>query len=194
MQGNLSLFCTSQIQLLLLRRVYSARGKIAMLKYATFDTQLCEIKVPRTVRRKGKYMWLENLKDLKKTKGMTSKQIAEATNIPESTIKRIFSGETDNPYVDTLRRIVAVLGGSLDDLFAESKIVVANTDLIEMQNKYDKLLEDHSIAQAECIALRDKTAFLEGEVKRLETAIAYCKKVISLQEEIIELHKKTDRN
>lgn len=139
-------------------------------------------------------MWLENLKDLKKTKGMTSEQIAEATNIPESTIKRIFSGKTDNPYVDTLRRIVAVLGGSLDDLFAETKIVVASTDLIELQNKYDKLLEDHSIAQAECIALRDKTAFLEGEVKRLETAIAYCKKVISLQEEIIELHKKTDRN
>ena len=135
-------------------------------------------------------MWLDNLKELKKDKGLTAKQIAEATNIPESTIKRIFSGDTENPYVDTLRRIVTVLGGSLDDLFAETKIVVANTDLIELQEKYDKLLGEYSNLEAENIALRDKTAFLEGEVKRLEVATAYCNKVISLQEEIIALHKR----
>lgn len=135
-------------------------------------------------------MWLDNLKELKKDKGLTAKQIAEATNIPESTIKRIFSGDTENPYVDTLRRIVTVLGGSLDDLFAETKIVVANTGLIELQEKYDKLLGEYSNLEAENIALRDKTAFLEGEVKRLEVATAYCNKVISLQEEIIALHKR----
>ena len=67
-------------------------------------------------------MWLDNLKDLKRKAGMSAKQIAEKTNLPERTVTRIFSGDTDNPYVDTLRRIVAVLGGSLDDIFAESKI------------------------------------------------------------------------
>ena len=39
-------------------------------------------------------MWLDNLKELKKSKGMTSKQIADATKIPEGTIKRIFAGGT----------------------------------------------------------------------------------------------------
>ena len=42
-------------------------------------------------------MWLDNLKEFKKAKGLTSKQLAEITKIPESTIKRIFAGETDNP-------------------------------------------------------------------------------------------------
>ena len=64
-------------------------------------------------------MWLENLKDLKKRTGMSSKQIAERTNLPERTVNRIFSGDTDSPYVDTLHRIVTVLGGSLDDILAE---------------------------------------------------------------------------
>ena len=52
-------------------------------------------------------MWLDNLKELKKSKGMTLTQIADATKIPESTIKRIFSGETTDPYVTTIHRIVS---------------------------------------------------------------------------------------
>ena len=47
-------------------------------------------------------MWLDNIKELKKAKGMSAKQIAEATKLPERTVTRIFSGDTDNPYVDTL--------------------------------------------------------------------------------------------
>ena len=66
-------------------------------------------------------MWLENLKTLKKEKGLSIKQIADKTNLPERTVNRILSGETDNPYVDTLHRIVTVLGGSLDDILAEFK-------------------------------------------------------------------------
>ena len=84
-------------------------------------------------------MWLDNLKDLKKSKGMSVKQIAEATNLPERTVSRIFSGDTDNPYVDTLHRIVSVLGGSLDSILADTKVVVGDTDLVTLQNEVDRL-------------------------------------------------------
>ncbi len=126
-------------------------------------------------------MWLDNLKDLKKKAGMSAKQIAEATNLPERTVTRIFSGDTDNPYVDTLRRIVAVLGGSLDDLFAESKIVVANTDMIALQAEYDKLSADASKLQAENVSLKDKVVTLEAELDRLRLTLEH-------KEEIIALH------
>ena len=69
-------------------------------------------------------MWLDNLKELKKQTRMSIKQIAEQTNLPERTVNRIFSGDTDNPYVDTLHRIVTVLGGSLDDILADTKVVL----------------------------------------------------------------------
>ena len=95
-------------------------------------------------------MWLDNLKELKKKTTMTTKQIAEKSNLPERTVARIFSGDTDAPRVDTLRQIVAVLGGSLDDLFAESGSVVANTDLIALQSEYDKLLNDFSNLLNQC--------------------------------------------
>lgn len=119
-------------------------------------------------------MWLDNLKELKKSSGMSAKQIADATHIPESTIKRIFAGDTDNPYVDTLRRIVAVLGGSLDDLFVESKMRVANTDLIALQAEYDKLAAETSDLRTEIVALK-------AELDRLRLTLEH-------KEEIIALH------
>ena len=119
-------------------------------------------------------MWLDKLKDLKKEAGMSAKQIAEATNLPERTVTRIFSGDTENPYMDTLRRIVAVLGGSLDDLFAESKMRVADTDLIALQTEYANL-------QAENVTLKDEIVTLTAELARLRLTLEH-------KEEIIALH------
>jgi transcriptional regulator with XRE-family HTH domain len=125
-------------------------------------------------------MWLDNLKDLKKQSGMSAKQIAEKTNLPERTVSRIFSGDTDNPYMDTLRRIVAVLGGSLDDLFAESKMVVANTDLIALQAEYDQLKAEFANLQDENVSLKDKNVALEIELDRLRLTLAHKEEIISL--------------
>ena len=87
-------------------------------------------------------MWLENLKELKKAKGLTTKQIADATKIPESTLKRIFSGETDDPYVSTVHRIVVALGGSLDHILADTNAVLSTQSFIEVKESAD-------VAQAE---------------------------------------------
>lgn len=126
-------------------------------------------------------MWLDNLKDLKKQAGMSAKQIAEKTNLPERTVSRIFSGDTANPLMDTLRRIVAVLGGSLDDIFAESKVRVTNTDLVTLQAEYDKLAAEASDLRAENVSLKDKNATLEVELDRLRLTLEH-------KEEIIALH------
>lgn len=125
-------------------------------------------------------MWLDNLKELKKKTTMSTKQIAEKSNLPERTVARIFSGDTDAPRVDTLRQIVAVLGGSLDDLFAESGSVVANTDLIALQSEYDKLLNDFSNLQAENVAMKDKVVSLEMENERLRLTLSHKEEIISL--------------
>ena len=131
--------------------------------------------------REDKNMWLDNLKELKKEKGMSTKQIAEATNLPERTVMRIFSGDTDNPYVDTLRRIVAVLDGSLDDLFAESKTVVGTKDLAVLQAEVDKLNADNGILAAENVILKDKIVTQNAEIDILRMKLEH-------KEEIIALH------
>ena len=126
-------------------------------------------------------MWLENLKELKKSKGMTTKQIADMTSLPERTVIRIFSGDTDNPYVDTLHRIVSVLGGSLDSILADSKAVVGNTDLTTLQDDVNRLNGEVTLLQAENSVMKDKIATLTAENDLLRMKLEH-------KEEIIALH------
>ena len=61
-------------------------------------------------------MKAEDLKKLKLERNLTTKQISELSGIPESTISRILSGQTDNPSFDTISAIVKAMGGSLDQM------------------------------------------------------------------------------
>lgn len=126
-------------------------------------------------------MWLDNIKELKKAKGMSSKQIAEATKLPERTVNRIFSGETDNPYVDTLHRIVTVLGGSLDDILADTKVVVGDVNLVTLQENVDVVTAERDLIIAENAILKDKVATLTAENDMLKMQLKH-------KEEIIALH------
>ena len=126
-------------------------------------------------------MWLDNIKELKKAKGMSAKQIAEATNLPERTVIRIFSGDTDNPYVDTLHRIVTVLGGSLDDILADTKVVVGDKNLALLQESIDAITAERDLIVAENAILKDKVTTLTNENEMLKMQLMH-------KEEIIALH------
>ena len=60
--------------------------------------------------------WLKKLREMKKESGKTSKDISEASGIPKSTIDKLFSGQTKEPYLSSVRSIVHYLGYTLDDL------------------------------------------------------------------------------
>ena len=127
-------------------------------------------------------MWLENLKELKKNKGMTSKQISDATGIPESTIKRIFAGDTDNPYVFTIRDIVTVLGGSLDRVLADTNAVLAPPSIVEVKETAD-------VVEAQRDLLAVKNDMLEAKITALTTENELLKKELQHKEELLALHK-----
>lgn len=126
-------------------------------------------------------MWLDNLKELKKAKGMTCKQISNATNIPESTIKRIFSGDTDNPYVDTVRRIAIALDSSLDEIFAETKVVVATETLAEVQ-------ENAVAVEAEKEVIEVKNDMLEAKITAMTMEIELLKKELQHKDELLAVY------
>ena len=113
-------------------------------------------------------MWLENLKELKKAKGMTCKQISDATKIPESTIKRIFAGETDDPYVSTIHRIVTVLGGSLDHILADTNAVLSTESLVEVKESAGVVEAERDLVLAELEMLRAKATAQEAEIMLLK--------------------------
>lgn len=140
-------------------------------------------------------MWLDNLKELRKSTGMSFKQIAEKTNLPERTVARIFSGDTDNPYVDTLHRIVSVLGGSLDGILADSKAVVGNANLSTLQEDIDRLNNEIERLDGEVIKLEGETTLLSAEnsilkdkVNTLTAENDLLRIRLEHKEEIISLH------
>ena len=126
-------------------------------------------------------MWLENLQELKKKTGMTIKQIAEKSSLPERTINRIFSGETDHPYADTLDIIVKALGYDLGDIFADTGVIVATTELVEIKECVDVVEAERDLIHAENEMLKAKNAALTTENELL-------KKELQHKEELLALH------
>lgn len=61
-------------------------------------------------------MIADDLKRMKEERKLTAKQISDLSGIPESTVSRVLSGQTDNPGFDTVSLIVRAMGGSLDEL------------------------------------------------------------------------------
>lgn len=125
-------------------------------------------------------MWLENLKELKKSKGMTVKQIADATKIPESTIKRIFAGDTDDPYVSTIHRIVTVLGGSLDQILADTNAVLSTESLVEVKESAEIAEAERDLVLTELEMLRTKTTEQEKEILVLRERVLQQDRILSL--------------
>ena len=126
-------------------------------------------------------MWLENLQELKKKTRMSTKQIAEKSSLPERTINRIFSGETEHPYVDTLDIIVKSMGYDLGDIFADTKVVVARDDLVEIKGCVDVVEAERNLILVENEVLKAKNVALTSEVELL-------KKEIQHKDELLALH------
>ena len=133
-------------------------------------------------------MWLDNLKDLKKKTGMTPKQISEKTNLPERTINRIFSGDTNNPYVDTLHRIATALGGSLDDILADTKVVVATESLVEVKETLEEVKDSANIMEAERDLIKIENERLKVENANMATELKLLKMELQHKDELLAIH------
>ena len=126
-------------------------------------------------------MWLENLKDLKKMTGMSVKQIADRANLPERTVSRIFAGETDHPRIDTLGLIVDALGITLQDIFADTNVIVATEKLVEIKEVAEVVGAERDVIAVENEMLKAKNAALTTEIELL-------KKELTHKEELLALH------
>ena len=141
-------------------------------------------------------MWLDKLKQMKKNSGKTSQQISDETNIPKSTIDKLFSGNTKEPYLSSTRAIVHCLGYTLDDLddnISDNLLKHENTDRKKQQllHNYNVLNEN---AQNQLIDysefLSSKQANLksnEQKVKVIRVARSANSKVTEIESDISDL-------
>lgn len=127
-------------------------------------------------------MWLDNLKDLKKKTGMTTKQIADKSRLPERTVARIISGETDHPRIDTLGLIADAMGVTLRDIFADTNVIVATETLSEVK-------EVAEIVEAERDEVATKNEMLEAKVNALTMENELLKSQLQHKDELLSVHK-----
>lgn len=125
-------------------------------------------------------MLLENLKELKKVSGMTYEEIADASNTPESTIKHIFSGKCE-PLASTLYRIVKALGGSFDDILADTNVILSPKTLAEVK-------ETAEVAEAERDLVLTELEVLKAKIVAQEKEISLLNEKLQHKEELLALH------
>lgn len=96
-------------------------------------------------------MWHEKLKQMKAESGLTTKEIAEQSGIPEPTLEKMFAGATKEPKFSTLMTLVYFFGHTLDELAGDIPIkkespdaeTTASRDSVETEFlKYLALLTD----------------------------------------------------
>lgn len=125
--------------------------------------------------------WLDNLKELKKKVGAKSCGIAAGTGLPERTVVRIFNGETDNPSISTLIPIVNFLGGSLDEIFADTKAVVGSKNLATLQEQLNIVTAERDLILTENAVLNDTIKSQTAEIELLKLKLMH-------KEELLAVH------
>lgn len=142
-------------------------------------------------------MWLDNLKELKKEKNLSTKQLAERSNLPEKTITRILSGATANPYIDTLDRLATALDSNIGEIVAGTRTVIGDTSLAMLQETIDSLtlekdtvVAERDLVTAENAILKDKITTLTAEIDLLKMQLMHKEELLALHSYYIALQKK----
>ena len=133
-------------------------------------------------------MWLDNLKELKKEKNMSTKQLAERANLPEKTVIRILSGKTLNPYLDTLDRLAVGLECTIGDIIAGTNAVIGTANLSTLQEDITNVTKEKETIAAERDLFLAENNILKAKVTTLTAEIELLKMKLMHKEELLALH------
>lgn len=81
------------------------------------------------------------LNGLKQAQKLSWKDISELSGMSEDTVRSIFYGNTADPRLSTITRLVYALGGKLDDIEKDNNIKI-NKDIISLAESYEQRLKD----------------------------------------------------
>lgn len=85
----------------------------------------------------------EYLNELKTTGHYSWADIATMSGLPEGTIRKIFSGETADPRYETIAKLVAAMGGNMDDMMSDKrKKEIEINSIVSLKESYEIRLQD----------------------------------------------------
>lgn len=86
----------------------------------------------------------ENIRKLRKEKGLTQKQLGTLSGINEVQIRRYeLGGKNSNPKIETLKKIASALDVSVSDLYTFNEFQTELSTLMETQRKAEEDFRDN---------------------------------------------------
>lgn len=109
---------------------------------------------------------LANLKALKIKQGVSSSKIAEKANLPERSVSRVFSGESDDPGIFLVGAVISTLGTTWADVAGET----GDRSLADLLADVEKMTVELERLQKENAELRElnTTLTIENDTQRRE--------------------------
>ena len=84
----------------------------------------------------------ESLKALQTKAGITLLEWSNLSTVPEATIRKILSGETQSPSFDNVLKLVTSVGGSMDDVIgAKKESDIENNAVMVLKEAYESRIE-----------------------------------------------------
>jgi transcriptional regulator with XRE-family HTH domain len=114
-------------------------------------------------------MWRDRLLEIKKEKGITTKQWSEASGVSVDTINRVMNSKkvkTDAPRIDTIEDLCAGLGVELWEAF-----YLGDKSLVSLQAEINILKAERDALVAYNAVQKDKIEELKGKVDDLKDEI-----------------------
>lgn len=108
--------------------------------------------------------WQTALNDLRAKSGMSYKQIADALNVSEKSVSRLFTGEAKKPDFFFVSQVIRKLGGSVSEILGEGGAYIVSQDIITLQAQYEELKGSYEKLLEENEELRTKNAALTDEL------------------------------
>jgi DNA-binding XRE family transcriptional regulator len=108
--------------------------------------------------------WQVALNELRAKTGTSHKALADALNVSDKTIIRLFTGEAKKPDFYFVSQVIRTLGGSVSEILGEGGAYIVSQDIITLQAQYDELKQEHERLREENEALRAKNAALTDEL------------------------------
>ncbi len=103
-------------------------------------------------------MTIEEIKQYLKKSKMTYKDLAQICNVPESTLKNLFSGATKNPRIDTMQAIEKALGlieENKDNQNAKEYLTDDEKQLLKAYRSLIPSMKEHLLSMAESLSIAE---------------------------------------
>lgn len=140
--------------------------------------------------------WLENLRAAKADKNVSYKWISEVSGIPERSVKRIFSGETDSPKHITLKPICTALDTTLDEILSDTAAFLSTKSLAAMRDEVERLTAEverlsaeNGILSAENVSLRDNIVTITTDIKFLKLELKHKEELLAVHDYYMHHHE-----